>query len=265
MTEAQRENPSRRLRVFTQSPAEFFDEGLRQIEKTRMAGLPILNPKLVVRSAGWRRWGNDWIGVVTTPWAVLGIYACGSREGWVDVPADRTRIIELPAGDFPFRAVEDPILGRCLFLSLKSPLLDVGDQETADLIGKITLDTLFKAQSIPEDDEDAAAWVLPTADGQLRRVIPIRMTPPKNIEATPPLTPPKPEPEPQPAERESFFDKLEEPVSRRELFGRRKKAEPSDDAPGAHAAPLIGADTTHADNGASHPLRSTSHSEGIKP
>ena len=67
MTEAQRENPSRRLRVFTQSPAEFFDEGLRQIEKTRMAGLPILNPKLVVRSAGWRRWGNDWIGVVTTP------------------------------------------------------------------------------------------------------------------------------------------------------------------------------------------------------
>ena len=145
MTEAQRENPSRRLRVFTQSPAEFFDEGLRQIEKTRMAGLPILNPKLVVRSAGWRRWGNDWIGVVTTPWAVLGIYACGSREGWVDVPADRTRIIELPAGDFPFRAVEDPILGRCLFLSLKSPLLDVGDQETADLIGKITLDTLFQA------------------------------------------------------------------------------------------------------------------------
>ena len=59
------------------------------------------------------------------------------------------------------------------FLSLKSPLLDVGDQETADLIGKITLDTLFKAQSIPEDDEDAAAWVPPTADGQLRRVIPI--------------------------------------------------------------------------------------------
>ena len=44
-----------------------FRRGLRQIEKTRMAGLPILNPKLVVRSAGWRRWGNDWIGVVTTP------------------------------------------------------------------------------------------------------------------------------------------------------------------------------------------------------
>ena len=72
-------------------------------------------------------------------------------------------------------------------MSLKSPLLDVGDQETADLIGKITLDTLFKAQSIPEDDEDAAAWVPPTADGQLRRVIPIRMTPPKNIERRPSL------------------------------------------------------------------------------
>lgn len=120
----------------------------------------------------------------------------------------------------------------------------MGDQETADLIGKITLDTLFKAQSIPEDDEDAAAWVPPTADGQLRRVIPIRMTPPK--------------PEPQPAERESFFDKLEEPVSRRELFGRRKSR-----AVGCSA--LINADTTHAENGANYPLRPTSHSEGIKP
>ena len=59
MTEAQRENPSRRLRVFTQSPAEFFDEGLRQIEKTRMAGLPILNPKLVVRSAAFMPAGQE--------------------------------------------------------------------------------------------------------------------------------------------------------------------------------------------------------------
>ena len=218
MQEERRENPARRLRVFAESPADFFEDGLRQIEKTRMAGLPILNPKLVVRSSGWRRWGNDWIGVMATPWAVLGIYACGSREGWVDVPVNRTRIIELPAGDFPFRAVEDPILGRCLFLSLKSPLLDVGDQETADMIGRITFETLFKAQSIPEDDEDASAWVPPTADGQLRRVIPIKMTPPKNLESTPPLTPPPPEP---PNERESFFDKLEAPVSRRAFFGRK--------------------------------------------
>ena len=89
MTEAQRENPSRRLRVFTQSPAEFFDEGLRQIEKTRMAGLPILNPKLVVRSAGWRRWGNDWIGVMVTPWSIAGFMSAASPSPGLTCPSGR--------------------------------------------------------------------------------------------------------------------------------------------------------------------------------
>lgn len=65
-----------------------------------MKGLPILNPRIRVKADNFRRWGNDWIGTVTTPWAVIVVYACGCRESWVDVPAGEVRTLELPQVTF---------------------------------------------------------------------------------------------------------------------------------------------------------------------
>ncbi|MDO5530916.1 [NiFe]-hydrogenase assembly chaperone HybE [Sutterella sp.] len=225
MSEEKTGSQAENLRVFAESPADFFTDGFREIERTRMAGLPVLNPKVEVRPAGFRRWGNDWIGVMTTPWAILAVYVCGSREGWVDVPPGRSRLIELPAGDFPFVSMADPLLGRFLLLSLKSPVLDIADQETADAFAATCFDAMLKATSIPEDDEDATAWIPPTADGELRRVIPIRVSPPKGYEKTPVLTPKPPEPE----KKEPVMERR---VSRREFFGRGKRyVEKSAEAP----------------------------------
>ncbi len=143
---------------FAESPAGFFEEGMRRIARERMAGLPIVNPKIDVRAVDFRRWGNDWIGVMVTPWSIAAVYVCGVAESWVDVPVGKVRLIELPAGDFPFISVEDPILGRFLSLPLKSPVLDMADQETADEFARVALKTMLTTSSIPEDDEDATAW-----------------------------------------------------------------------------------------------------------
>ena len=153
---------------------------MRRIARERMAGLPIVNPKIDVRAVDFRRWGNDWIGVMVTPWSIAAVYVCGVAESWVEVPVGKVRLIELPAGDFPFISVEDPILGRFLSLPLKSPVLDMADQETADEFARVALKTMLTTSSIPEDDEDATAWAPPAADGTLRRVIPIKVEPPKN-------------------------------------------------------------------------------------
>ena len=105
-----------RLRVFANSPAPHFESGFGRIAETRMKGLPILNPRIRVKADNFRRWGNDWIGTVTTPWAVIVVYACGCRESWVDVPAGEVRTLELPAGDFPFLGCRDDLLGDYLML-----------------------------------------------------------------------------------------------------------------------------------------------------
>lgn len=210
---------------FAESPAVFFEEGMRRIARERMQGLPIVNPKIDVHAVDFRRWGNDWIGVMVTPWSIAAVYVCGVAESWVEVPVGKVRLIELPAGDFPFISVEDPILGRFLSLPLKSPVLDMADQETANEFARVALKTMLTTASIPEDDEDATAWAPPAADGELRRVIPIKVEPPKNYLETPALTP-KPEP-PKRDENEKF--------SRRDFFGRgRRWVEKKAEAPEKH-------------------------------
>lgn len=210
---------------FAESPAGFFEEGMRRIARERMAGLPIVNPKIDVRAVDFRRWGNDWIGVMVTPWSIAAVYVCGVAESWVDVPVGKVRLIELPAGDFPFISVEDPILGRFLSLPLKSPVLDMADQETADEFARVALKTMLTTSSIPEDDEDATAWAPPAADGALRRVIPIKVEPPKNYLETPALTP-----TPAPKKRDE-----NETFSRRDFFGRgRRWVEKKAEAPEKH-------------------------------
>lgn len=225
-------NDSGRLRVFNENPASYFERGFTEIAQTRMKGLPILNPKLQVHAAEFRRWQNDWIGTLVLPWAVVAIYACGNRASWQDVGPGRKRTIELPCGDFAFDRIDDSVLGIYYMLSLKSPVQDIGDQPTADLMAKICLDTMLKVSQIPADDEDAV--VIPeTPKGSLRRVIPIRMVPPK--EDTPRLTPQPPEEkkdEPS-ADDTPFFDR---PMSRRELFGRGPDPE---DPPKPHPVAAI--------------------------
>ncbi len=226
----------RRLRVHSLNPSSFFEAGFRHAAETRMKGLPVLNPKVAVRAHGFRRWGNDWIGAMTTPWAIFCVFACGCRETWPETRrAGSTFVVELPAGDFTFTTVEDEDLGAYGMLSLKSPVTDVGDGETADMIAQMALDMMLTADRIPEDDEDATPLIAPNADGKLHRVIPIRIAPPKNIEETPVLTPKAPEPE----EREPFFDRIERAgktsVSRRKLFAPfgEKKAQPNSPSTGA--------------------------------
>ena len=148
-----------------------------------MKGLPILNPRIRVKADNFRRWGNDWIGTVTTPWAVIVVYACGCRESWVDVPAGEVRTLELPAGDFPCLGCRDDLLGDYLMLSLVSPVTEFEDQAAAEAVAEIALRTIF---TVPEDEKFGTNYdteeegtpippLTPPVAG--RKVIPIRAVP----------------------------------------------------------------------------------------
>ena len=101
----------------------------------------------------------------------------------------------------------------------------MADQETADEFARVALKTMLTTSSIPEDDEDATAWAPPAADGTLRRVIPIKVEPPKNYLETPALTP---RPEPKKIDENEKF-------SRRDFFGRgRRWVEKKAEAPEKH-------------------------------
>lgn len=206
---------SQTLRVHTLDPSAHFRTAFGTIEKTRFAGVPALNPRLQVEPRGFRRWGNDWIGVMVTPWSVFAVYCAGNRAGWEGAAAGKIRLIELPGGDFPFTVIEDDVAGLYASMSLMSPAHSLGDQPTAQAFADECLRAMLTANRLPEDHEDADAvlTIPPTADGKLHRVIPIRAEAPKNWAETPALTPkpPKKNEAEKPAPRGA--------ISRRQLFG----------------------------------------------
>ncbi len=48
--------------------ATTLEHRFRQIERTRMTGVPVVNDKLAVRAIGFRPWREHWLGILLTPW-----------------------------------------------------------------------------------------------------------------------------------------------------------------------------------------------------
>lgn len=149
------------LKVFQSEPSQFFVNGMNAILATRMQGLPIVNPKLAVRSAPFAKTtlkdGTPaWFGVIVTPWSVQAILAPAQREGWKFVPAGAVDEIELQGGVFRFMSCADSTLGHYRMCSLKSPVFDLADQATADAFASACMDLMLGRTPLVEEPEPEA-------------------------------------------------------------------------------------------------------------
>ena len=154
------------LRVHTESPAQFFASGFKEIATTRMAGLPICRTDISVEALEFQRYGKHWLGVVVTPWSLLVVLACGDKESWPVTQAGKIRDVTLPAGDFSFLGMDDPILGQYLACSLMSPLDTIPDQVTARAVAVSALRLMLRSD-LPEPAEEQGTPLR-------KRVVPIR-------------------------------------------------------------------------------------------
>lgn len=127
-------------------PAERLEAVFAGIHQERMAGLPILNPRLAVAVVGGRVWWNDWVGILVTPWCmnlmVLPLTPRGPERA-----AGDPLILAFPAGRFTFAVSSEPGLGPYAACSLFSPMGEFSDQETALATARAILDALFEVQS----------------------------------------------------------------------------------------------------------------------
>ena len=73
--------------VFPQNPETAFQRGFERIARTRMAGLPLLNPNLSVRALGFERTGPLWLGALVTPWSIFAVLAAADEEALEDLRA----------------------------------------------------------------------------------------------------------------------------------------------------------------------------------
>ena len=113
-----------------------------RVARTRMAGMPFVNPALRVELVGLREWNGEHIGVLVTPWSINVLLLPG-RGTWTPLPAGAERFVDFPAGRYRFVAAIDDVIGEYHACSLFSPALEFQDQEAARLTASLALGALL--------------------------------------------------------------------------------------------------------------------------
>ncbi len=144
-----------------------LEAAFRRIAVTRMAGLPINHPCLVVEGVGFRRWEEKWLGVLVTPWAVNLVLLPGSDADFETLVIDRRQTWRFPAGEYDFMGGSEEECGIYQFCSLVSPVpeLEIADQAAARRLALEVLAQLFI------DPADVVVMTPATAETQRRSLL----------------------------------------------------------------------------------------------
>lgn len=124
--------PDRRLAARVAGLQRAFD----QVWRTRMHGLPVLNPALWVEAVDFERCedGQAALGVLVTPWFMnlirlpLDLPPADETPDW---PVGGTRDVEVGGETFGFIGASDPAVGSFGMCSLFSPMFEFASQTAA--------------------------------------------------------------------------------------------------------------------------------------
>ena len=128
------------------SIAARLQQSYARISEQRMAGLPILNPRLSVEVVGAREWEGKWLGVLVTPWSInLMLLPLGDtqRSAWAGLAPGTAAKHRFPAGQFEFLVGEEDDLGRTQMCSLFSPVLEFEGHDAARVAAEAALEALL--------------------------------------------------------------------------------------------------------------------------
>lgn len=123
---------------------ERLARAFERIERTRMQGLPFLNPALRVEAVGFRAWNGQQVGILLTPWCMNLVLLPGEGE-WTPLPQGGERFADLPGGRFRFIAGHDEEAGEYHACSLFSPALEFTDHASARATAVAALEAVFDA------------------------------------------------------------------------------------------------------------------------
>lgn len=94
----------------TETPAQHEMERMHRltasfarIGRETMLGLPFYNEALAVEALGFERCGDEWLGVLITPWFMNLMLVPEQPISYLEADNGKQRMVELPAGPLKFR------------------------------------------------------------------------------------------------------------------------------------------------------------------
>lgn len=150
------------------SPEAAVRRWFEEVLRTRMQGLPFLNPALAVRTVDFGRVQGDWLGAVITPWCVQLMLLPGGGTLWVDASPGTRSTVLLPVGMLPFIADSgDHVLPAFQYFPLLNSAAGLADMEAAE---QVVRDALRTALTQAEPDPSAQS-AHPAVDMRRRRFL----------------------------------------------------------------------------------------------
>ncbi|MES9994072.1 MAG: [NiFe]-hydrogenase assembly chaperone HybE [Candidatus Thiodiazotropha sp.] len=191
---------------------DYLIEGLerqfRQIQRERMQGLPLLNPKLDVEAVGFQEWNGYCLGVLITPWFMNLMLLPPEGDSWKALRIGDKTLYQMPSGPYEFILGEEAGIGRYQTCSLFSPVFEFADHETAVATAEAVMDALM----CPQHRDHVC-----TRESEIER----RWAGDSNIQAV------DEEAQPLGDEKPPLQQRLQQPLSRRDLL--RGKLDPGMD------------------------------------
>jgi [NiFe] hydrogenase assembly HybE family chaperone len=124
-------------------PERHLEAAYREAE-TRMAGLPVFNPRLAVEAVGFREWDEGRrIGVLVSPWFMNLVLLPGPGDDWSGLAPGSRQTWALPDGEYPFVVAAAGEVPRHQNLALFSAVTDFPDMETARAVAREVMGALF--------------------------------------------------------------------------------------------------------------------------
>jgi len=140
-----------------QALCETLEALYREIEATRMDGVPILNEKLQVAALGFEPWQEYALGVLLTPWFMNLVLVPLDQGKFMESAPEigAKRIVNVPAGQVEFILFFEEGFGWSLSCSLFSPMFEFADQAAALETAQAALDEILNESAeleAPEQD-----------------------------------------------------------------------------------------------------------------
>lgn len=120
----------------------------RQIAITRMAGLPLLNPRLQVQALGFEAHDGVACGVLIAPW-FMNLLRLPLNDSVAMLPPLQKAERELGPRCFEFIGAHEPGIGAFESSSLFSPMFEFEDQAAAVATAREVLSLLRPPPAVP--------------------------------------------------------------------------------------------------------------------
>lgn len=130
----------------------------KNIQATRMEGVPVINEKLQVKAIGFQSWNTYHLGILITPWfmnlmLIPSEISDNTRETF---KTGSTHQHVFPSGAYEFVAGFEQAIGHYQSCSLFSPMFEFEDQETAELTALEVLKAIMSKENFDKASQNPA-------------------------------------------------------------------------------------------------------------